>query len=287
MYRRLLSISLAVLLMAGITPAQDLLLPDSTRLSLAITAHLDALAPSDVRKVISGAQSSDREAQYLLALVYGQGRLVPKDDSTALKWMLKSAEAGYMLAQAGMGKAYLHGVKSDGAIQHYGEAERWLQLAAAQGNADAQFWLGIGYRRGYFGAVDHREALQWLNRAATQGQPDAQYCLGQIFEDGDGVIESASVAAGWYRKAADHFPQDLGGVWQAENELAIMYRERRLPENWVEAYMWFAIIASSSSGSANDDVKWAAQHMTAAQIAEAQKSAKDWVRRHTLTTSER
>ena len=28
------------------------------------------------------------------------------------------------------------------------------------------------------------------------------------------------MAASWYRKAADHLPDDLGGVWEAEVQLA-------------------------------------------------------------------
>ena len=96
---------------------------------------------------------------------------------------------------------YLMGVRDNGPIPDYADADRWLRLAATQGDADAQFWLGTGYERGWFGGTDYREALKWLRKAAAQGLPNAQYCLGQMYEEGKGVPESDSLAASWYRKA--------------------------------------------------------------------------------------
>jgi TPR repeat protein len=69
-------------------------------------------------------------------------------------------EQGYVPAQAGMGEMYLRNLsKENGAIPNYGDADRWLRLAATQGNAEAQFWLGSAYERGLFGTTDYREAL--------------------------------------------------------------------------------------------------------------------------------
>jgi hypothetical protein len=59
-----------------------------------------------------------------------------------------------------------------------------------------------------------------------------------------------------------------------------MYRDGRLPKDYVEAYMWFAIVGSAVVPPDVDDMKWAARHMTKAQIAKAQRMAEDWTRRH-------
>jgi hypothetical protein len=120
--------------------------------------HLEALTLRDFTNVVSDAQSGHREAQYLMALVCGEGRLVPKDFAVARRWMLKSAEQGYVPAQGAMGEMYLIGVRDNGPIPDYGDADRWLRLAATQGDADAQFWLGTGYERGWFGGTDYPEA---------------------------------------------------------------------------------------------------------------------------------
>ena len=63
--------------------------------------------------------------------------------------------------------------------------------------------------------------------------------------------------------------------------LGIMYYERQdAPRDYVEAYMWTSLAASSSSG---DDRKRAAELldrlatiMTPQQIAEAQRRAREW-----------
>jgi TPR repeat protein len=278
--RNLLPMSVVLLLLVRTVPAQDRL-PNSTQTRLATVARLEALPLSDLTRVEAEAQSGHREAQYLVALMYGEGLLVPKDFAAARSWMLKSAEQGYVPAQGAMGEMYLINVRDNGPIPDYADADRWLRLAATQGDADAQFWLGTGYERGWFGGIDYREALKWLRKAAAQGEPNAQLSLGQMYEDGEGVPESDSLAASWYRRAADHIRDGVGGVWEAEVQLAYMYRDDRLPKDYVQAYMWFAIVGSSVVPPDDDDMKRAAQHMTKAQIAQAQHLAEDWIRRHT------
>jgi TPR repeat protein len=274
-----LPISGVLLLLVSAALAQDRL-PASTQARLAIAAYLENLASPDFIRIVSKAQSGDREAQYLMARLYLEDRLVPKDFAVARSWMLKSAEQGYVPAQAAMGEMYFSGIRHHGAIPDYGNAERWLRLAATQGDADAQFWMGIGYERGYFGTFDYREALKWLRKAAAQALPDAQFSLGEMYADGEGVPASDSMAASWYRKAADHFSEGVGGVWEAEVQLAQLYRHGRLPKDYVEAYMWFAIVGSALVPPVVDDIRWAARHMTKAQIAKAQRMAEDRSRRH-------
>ena len=265
-------------LFVSVAPAQAPL-PTSTQAQLATEARLEGMTLDDFTKVVSQAQAGQREAQYLVALVYEEGRLVIRDHGSAASWMLKSAEQEYVPAQTGMGELYIAGVKDDGPIPHRGDAEKWFRLAAAQGDANAQFWLGAAYQRGWFGAFDDQEALKWLRKAAAQGLPNAQFRLGQMYEDGEGVPESNPLAASWYRKAADHSPTYLGGVWEAEVQLAYMYRDGRLKDK-VQAYMWFAIVGSSVDPPTDYDVRQVARHMTRAQIVQAQRLAEDWVKRH-------
>jgi TPR repeat protein len=198
--------------------------------------------------------------------------------------MVKSAEQGYVPAQAELGESYLDESKGSGRPRDYGNADRWLRLAAMQGDAEAQFWLGTGYKQGSLGAIDFREALTWLRKAAQQGHPYAQFCLGQMYEDGEGVPESDVIAARWYRKAADHSPTWLGGVSEGASRLVDMYREGRLPRDDVQAYMWSAIVDSSLNPPTDEDIKKISRRMSKAQIAEAQRRAEDWIKRHPFET---
>ena len=168
----------AVFFVAPLAAQQNL--PKSTQELLAASARVEALSLGDFKTLLSQAQSGDREAQYLMGLIYERGLLVPRDFPATRSWIVKSAEQGYVPSQGAMGQMYLMGVRDNGPIPDYADADRWLRLAATQGDADAQFWLGTGYERGWFGGTDYREALKWLRKAAAQGLPNAQYCLGQI-----------------------------------------------------------------------------------------------------------
>jgi uncharacterized protein len=266
-------------LFVSVAPAQAPL-PRSTQVQLATEARLEGMTLDDFTRVVSQAQAGLREAQYLLALAYEEGRFVTRDQAAAASWMLKSAEQEYAPAQAGMGRLYIAEGKENGPIPHRADAEKWLRLAAGHGDADAQFWLGTMYQRGLFGGFDDREAFQWIRKAAAQGLPMAQFSLGQMYEDGEGVPESDTLAASWFRKAADHSPAYLGGVWEAEVQLAYMYGDGRLKDK-VQAYMWFAIVGSSVDPPTDgDDMKELARHMTKAQIVRAQRLAEDWIKRH-------
>jgi uncharacterized protein len=271
----------AVFFVAPLVAQQNL--PKSTQELLAASARVEALSLGDFKTLLSQGQSGDREAQYLVGLIYERGLLIPRDFSATRSWMLKSAEQGYAPAQEVIGTMYLMGIRDNGPIPDYADADRWLRLAAMQGDAGAQFWLGTEYERGWFGGADYREALKWLRKAAAQGLPNAQYGLGQMYEEGKDVPESDSLAASWYRKAADHFPHPghVGGIWEAEVQLANLYRHGRLPKDDIEAYMWFAIVGSSVVPADDYDMKWAARHMSKAQITRAQRMAADWIKRHT------
>ena len=57
----------------------------------------------------------------------------------------------------------------------------------------------------YFGGVakDDRQAVYWYRKAADQGNANAQYNLGVMYENGEGVAKDDKQAVYWYRKAAD------------------------------------------------------------------------------------
>ncbi|MGL5660576.1 MAG: tetratricopeptide repeat protein, partial [Aeromonas sp.] len=52
-----------------------------------------------------------------------------------------------------------------------------VQQAAEQGNAAAQYRLGVKYANGQDVPQNYQQALDWLHKAAEQGNPSAQYNL--------------------------------------------------------------------------------------------------------------
>lgn len=270
-------VAAAIALLSLSLSAQERL-PDSYLQRLATVDGLQKLTADDVAALTSRAQSGEPEAQYQLALIYGAGRIVPRNNAEARRWMIKAAEQGYVPAETDVGATYLDQHRT-GRVPGSADAERWLRLAATQGDAEAQLWLGLGYNRGYFGGIDYQESLKWLRKSSSQGLPDAQFALAQMYEDGHGVPESNEDAAYWYRRAADHFA-DVSGVFQAEVQLAYMYRDGRLKRNDVEAYMWFAIVGAAVKSATDTDVKEVSESMSQPQIAEALERVSVWTQHH-------
>ena len=87
------------------------------------------------------------------------------------------AEQGDATAQFNLGVMYY---KGQGVQQDYAEAVKWWRQAAEQGEPDAQFLLGIAYENGYGVPEDHVEALKWCHQAAEQGHAEAQAALGPV-----------------------------------------------------------------------------------------------------------
>ena len=69
----------------------------------------------------------------------------------------------------------------------YSEAIIWYRQRAEQGQADAQYYLGLMYALGKGLPRDYRKAAMWFRKAAEQGYADAQFDLGRLYAVGDGV----------------------------------------------------------------------------------------------------
>src|SRR5579883_1415532 len=68
--------------------------------------------------------------------------------------------------------------------QDYATAAREWQAAAAQGDKDAQYNLGLLYLKGLGVRTNATEAFRLLRAAAMQGQVNAQFQVGQMREKG-------------------------------------------------------------------------------------------------------
>ena len=107
-----------------------------------------------------------------------------------------AAEQGDADAQFNLGVAYENG---EGVPQDYAEAVRWYRLAAEQDNASAQFNLGLMYSNGEGVPQDYAESARWYRLAAEQGEASSQQNLGFLYDTGRGVPQDHAEAARWYR----------------------------------------------------------------------------------------
>ena len=114
-----------------------------------------------------------------------------------------------------------------------------LRLDAEQGDAQGQNGLGLMYKTGKGVPQDYQEGMRWYRLAAEQGNDLAQYSLGVMYDTGKGV-----------------------------------------PQDYVQAHTWINLAASrATTGFAKlfqlqrDSL---AERMTASQVAEAQRLAREW-----------
>jgi TPR repeat protein len=187
-------------------------------------------------------------------------------------WTSAGVAAVLMLALVG-------GVNAGALEDGYAAAERgdyatayrlWRPLAE-QGDAEAQYKLGTMYDIGQGVPLDNAKAGRWFRKAAEQGHATAQYKLGVMYEAGWGVPQDYAKAVRWFRKAAEQ------GDAPSQFRLGNMYDVGHgVPQDYVEAHKWYSLAAAAGEPSATFFRDDTAKSMTPAQIAEAQRLAREW-----------
>ncbi len=159
--------------------------------------------------------------------------------------MLKRILAGVVLSLLLTGAAAA-GPLEDGAAAYqrgnYATALRLFRPLGEQGNASAQYNLGVMYALGQGVLQDDVQAAKWFRLAAEQGNPYAQLLLGIMYWDGRGVPQDDVQAHMWFNLAASRF----SAPEVEKRDLAVKNRD---------------IIAS---------------RMTPTQLAEAERLAREW-----------
>lgn len=154
---------------------------------------------------------------------------------------------------------------------HYATTVKEWRPLAEQGDPTAQHHLGWLYVLGHGVPQDYEEAVRWFRKAAEQGDSDAQTNLGSLYLLGDRLPQDYTEALRWLRAAADQ------GHPFAQTKLGIMYEDGKgAPQDRVQAHMWFSLAAAQGSELANAFLTELTQQMTAAQLAEAQRLAREW-----------
>lgn len=116
-----------------------------------------------------------------------------------LMQLQKLADSGDADAQFNLGMMYR---KGEGVPKDDAKAMELYQKAAAQGHAKAQYGLGWVYSYGLGVSKDAAKAVEWYQKAAAQGNASAQYSLGLMYADGEGVPKDVAKAVEWFQKAA-------------------------------------------------------------------------------------
>ena len=164
----------------------------------------------------------------------------------------------------------------------YATAVRGFLVHAEQGDATAQYKLGVMYNYGWgvpedegrscalvpagcraglrpcaaqprchvhqwarAFSRDEAEAVRWYRLAADQGNAGAQLNLGFMYASGEGVLKDEAEAVRWYRLAADQ------GNARAQSNLGVMYASGEgVLKDEAEAVRWYRLAADQGNARA-------------------------------------
>ena len=114
--------------------------------------------------------------------------------------LIKAAEQGNADAQYKLGLSYEHGERLE---QNYVKAAHWYILSSNRGNANAQYNLANMYEHGLGVSRNVYEAADLYKAAAEQGHSNAQTQYGLCLKNGVGTDREPAEAVKWFVKASE------------------------------------------------------------------------------------
>jgi len=118
---------------------------------------------------------------------------------TPLQSLTASANNGDARAQYDLGLMYLQG---NGVDRNPGQAAGWLEKSANSGMPNAQYEVALLYQQGLGVRRNMKSAHRWFQKAAQQGHVRAQYELGTLYAEGKGTRRDYAEAARWFSRAS-------------------------------------------------------------------------------------
>ena len=142
------------------------------------------------------------------------------------------AENGFVEAQDFLGEMYAQGL---GVAKDMVESVKWYRMAAEQGN------LGAGSSLCRLAELGVADALAYWKQKAEQGDAQAQFNLGLLYCKGCGVPKDDATAMGWWCKAADQGDVEARSYWWRKVEYGEWHYEQqkgRQPDANARARIW-------------------------------------------------
>ncbi len=166
-----------------------------------------------------------------------------------LQEYIQLARQGDAEAQYNLGVCYANGI---GITTDEKQAVEWFRKAAEQGyvnGAQAQYALGVCYEYGRGVAKDEKQAVELFSKAAEQNNANAQYALGVCYEHGRGVAKDEKQAFVWVREAAEQ------NNAEAQSKLGLYYAQGKIvSKDEKTAFAWCQKSSQQGCGSGQDSL---------------------------------
>ena len=147
------------------------------------------------------ADAGNAEAQRFVGILYDNGLAVSRDGREAADWFRKAAAKGDAQAEYRLGMKLVHG--ADGVTRDVSQGLSLMERAGEHGYIHSFYYIADLYRTGGWGVPeDAAQSMVWFRKAADQGDAASQTTLGIDYQYGRGVTKNIDQAISWYRKAA-------------------------------------------------------------------------------------
>ncbi|KAJ3245094.1 hypothetical protein HDU78_009933 [Chytriomyces hyalinus] len=154
------------------------------------------------------AESGDVQSKFVLGMLYLNGsKQSPKDQATALSWLVQAHVGGHSNATLQLGDLFFEGTQYPKdykkATSYYLALMRSENTLMDPENTMVQVNLGRCYYQGGFGIQKNVEkAVKFFDRAAEAGNSSAQFYLAGCYARGDSVQKDQKKALALYEKAS-------------------------------------------------------------------------------------
>jgi len=193
-----------------------------------------------VLTLLERIRSTSAEAQDADWLARGVAAREKQQYLKALEAWRRASAQGDAEADYRIGLLYARG---EGVVQSLPDAVSWYRRAAEAGHADAQYQLGLIYLNGAnsaAGGLDH-----WFEVASQQNSEAAQQTLNMLFPNGIAVEKDLDQARHWIWAAA------AAGKVEAQAVLGEIYRRGLgITQDYQEAHRWYWLAAQQGIASA-------------------------------------
>jgi TPR repeat protein len=153
-----------------------------------------------------------------------------------------------------------------------------IKAKAEQGDADAQFSLGLSSGFVVGGETKDAEAAGWYRLAADQGHALAQFNLANMYASGQGVTLDDAEAARWYLRSADL--GDAGAQFQMGKRCHRRGMDASKTDAGnarIEAYKWFNLASVQGYRGSEAQLEQVNLMLTREEFDEGQRRAASFV----------
>ncbi|CDZ81944.1 Putative beta-lactamase HcpC precursor [Candidatus Rubidus massiliensis] len=185
------------------------------------------------------ANQNHPKALFFLAIMSMEGQGIKKDNKQAIKFMERSAQRGFSLAQSTLGGYYLEGSIVP---KNINMAKKLLEVSYKNdGNAMACSLLAMMHEKGEGYKQDFQKAAKYYEEGALAGDSHCQYAIGIKYLIGQGVDQNLDKAMEWLKLASDN------GNNEATMEVGCCYGKK---EDYQNAISWFENAAKQGNAKA-------------------------------------